>query len=144
MNIKQQIVTLLFLLMGFGFAGAQSKTEDLQIDKVFSNYWDAKNSVKVELELQDSEGYYYKSLVTEHNPEAIAFAQNCIKQDKKGAKKVKEVYAEGKLATVYLTLEPKDNFYRFILFNDNGKGKMTLVYIESENKDILKIILKKE
>ncbi|PIF02514.1 MAG: hypothetical protein CR965_00695 [Paludibacter sp.] len=130
--------------MGLGFAKAQSKTEDLQIDKVFSNFWEAKNSVKVELDFQDSEGYYYKSLVTENNPEAISFAKTCIKKDKKEAQKVKEVYAEGKLATIYLTLSTKGEFYRFILFNDNGKGKMTLVYIESENKDILKIILKKQ
>ncbi len=144
MKIKTQILTLLFIMGGFGFALAQSKTEDLHIDKVFSSYGKSKGSVKVELDLRDEENYYYKSLVTTNNLEAIDLAKACIAKDKQKAKKIKEVYAEGKPTTIYLSLKPKEAYYRFVLFNDNGKGKMTLVYIESENKEILKIILKKQ
>ncbi len=144
MNIKIQILTLLFILTGLGFAYAQSGTEDLHTDKVFTAYGKAKGSIRVELDLRDDEGYYYKSLVTENNQKAIILAKSCIEKDKKNAKRVKEVYSDGKPTTIYLSLNPKDGFYRFILFNDNGRKKMTLVYIESENKDILKIILKKQ
>ncbi len=152
MNIKLHIL-LFCILANLGVAVAQtnvnirihsdSKTGDLHIDKVFSAYGKAKGSVKVELDLRDDEDYYYKSLVTEKNPEAIAFAKKCIEKDKKSAQRIKEVYAEGKPTTIYLSLKPKDGYYRFILFNDNGLEKMTLVYIESENKDILKIILQR-
>ncbi len=144
MNLKTNIFIFLFMLSSLYFANAQSKTSDLQIDKVFATYGKAKGSLMVELESESDEAYYYRSLETNNNSQAIDFAKKCIEKDKINAKKIKEVYADGKPTTIYLTLETRDDFHRFILFNDNGRRKMTLVYIESENKDILKIILEKQ
>ncbi len=146
-NIK---ISLIILLVCIGFM-TQAQTDvwkrsdnvsvsGLEIEKVFNKYGFSEEGV--DMALTQNEKYIYRGIMIENNPEAEKFAISCIEKDKAKAKSVKEVFSGGKISTIYLKLEEKDDLHRFILFNKN-KGMVTLVYIESNNKDILKIILKK-
>jgi len=90
----------------------------------------------------------FKSITIKNNPSAADFIRKCLEKDQEGAKKVKQVVANGVLTSVYLQLPRKGQLYRLILFNETftPENKITLIYIESKNdsENILKLILKKK
>ena len=148
-SIKKYLIPLLLVIVGF--TPALKAQNDLQISRVFDQYGNKKGSVMVELTDEMLEGYdfsLFKSLTISNNPQAADFIRKCLIKDEIGAKKVKQVVANGVLTSVYLQLPRKGQLYRLILFNETFTPvqKITLIYIESKNdsEDVLKLILKKK
>jgi hypothetical protein len=139
------------LLVGFVAVPGLKAQNDLQISKVFDQYGERKGVVMVELTDEMLEGYdfsLFKSITIKNNPTAADFIRKCLQKDQVGAKKVKQVVANGVPTSIYLQLPRKGQLYRLILFNEvlNAERKITLIYIESKNdsEDVLKLILKKK
>lgn len=147
-------IKLFFALILFttfsGISDIQAQ-EDLEIKKAFDLYGEKKGVVMVELTDEMLDGYdfsLFKSLMIKDNREAADYIRKCLKKDEVGAKKVKQVVANGVPTSIYLQLPRKKELYRLILFNEtsNPEHKITLIYIESKNdsEDVLKLILKKK
>jgi hypothetical protein len=143
----------LFILLAalWGVAPGMMSQSDLQISKVFEQYGERKGAVMVELTNEALDGYdftLFKSITITNNPQAAAFIRKCLEKDQVGAKKVKQVVANGVPTSVYLQLPRKGKVFRLVLFNEafRPEHKLILIYIESENdsEDILKLILKKK
>ena len=139
------------LLVGFVAVPGLKAQNDLQISKVFDQYGERKGVVMVELADEMLDGYdfsLFKSITIKNNPTAAEFIRKCLQKDQVGAKKVKQVVANGVPTSIYLQLPRKGQLYRLILFNEvlNAERKITLIYIESKNdsEDVLKLILKKK
>jgi len=148
-SIKKHFVPILILLLAISPSLLAQK--DLQISKVFDQYGEKKGVVMVDLTNEMLDGYdfsSFKSITIKNNPSAADFIRKCLEKDQEGAKKVKQVVANGVLTSVYLQLPRKGQLYRLILFNEifNPENKITLIYIESKNdsENILKLILKKK
>jgi hypothetical protein len=148
-SIKEYLI--LTLLVGFGIMPSLRAQNDLQISKAFDLYGDKKGVVMVELTGEMLNGYdfsLFKSLTIRNNNQAADFIRKCLVKDQVGAKKVKQVVANGVPTSIYLQLPRKGQLYRLILFNEttNPEHKITLIYIESKNdsEDVLKLILKKK
>jgi len=148
-SIKKYFI--LMLLVGFVAVPGLKAQNDLQISKVFDQYGERKGVVMVELTDEMLEGYdfsLFKSITIKNNPTAADFIRKCLQKDQVGAKKVKQVVANGVPTSIYLQLPRKGQLYRLILFNEvlNAERKITLIYIESKNdsEDVLKLILKKK
>ena len=147
--LKKYVSTV--LLFGMAILSPLKAQSDLEIRKAFEQYGEKKGVVMVELSSEMLDGYdfsLFKSLTISNNPAAGDFIRKCLIKDEAGAKKVKQVVANGKPTSVYLQLPRKSDLYRLILFNETQKSenKITLIYIESKNdsEDILKLILKKK
>jgi hypothetical protein len=141
----------LFLIFSFGCIPTLFAQSDLEIRKAFEQYGEKKGVVMVELTDEALDGYdfsLFKSLTISDNPGAGDFIRKCIARDEAGAKKVKQVVANGVPTSIYLQLPRKGQVYRLILFNETRQPstKITLIYIESKNdsEDVLKLILKKK
>ncbi len=141
----------MLLIACFGLISKLQAQNDLQISKVFDQYGDQKGVVMVELSEEMLDGFdfnLFKSITISNNPSAVEFIRKCITKDELGAKKVKQVVANGVPTSIYLQLPRNGEFYRLILFNESFKPehKITLIYIESKNdsEDVLKLILKKK
>ena len=148
-SIKKYLIML--LIASFGVLPKLQAQSDLQISKVFDQYGERKGVVMVELSDEMLDGYdfsLFKSITIKNNPAAANFIRKCLLKDEQGAKKVKQVVANGVPTSIYLQLPRKGEFYRLILFNETFKPehKITLIYIESKNdsEDVLKLILKKK
>jgi hypothetical protein len=148
-SIKMYLVLILLI----GFAGIRNlqAQNDLEIKKAFDQFGDKKGVVMVELTDEMLDGYdfsLFKSLLIKDNREAADYIRKCLTKDEVGAKKVKQVVANGVPTSIYLQLPRKKELYRLILFNEttNPERKITLIYIESKNdsEDVLKLILKKK
>ena len=124
---------ILLLTVASGMARAQ---QGLQIASVFQKYGKQKGVTMVELSNEMLETYQmtlYKSLVFKDVEEALPTILNCLDADKKKAKKVKEVVADGEVNSGYYQLpQLKEDVNRFILFKIGKKGSATLIYIEGE------------
>ena len=147
--IKKYLIML--LIGGIGILPKLQAQSDLQISKVFDKYGEGKGVVMVELSNEMLDGYdfnLFKSITIKNNPAAADFIRKCLIKDEQGAKKVKQVVANGVPTSIYLQLPRKGDLYRLILFNETFKAghKITLIYIESKNdsEDVLKLILKKK
>jgi len=139
------------LLVAFGITPALKAQNDLQINRVFELYGNKQGAVMVELTDEMLEGYdfsLFKSITIQNNLPAADFIRKCLQKDQIGAKKVKQVVANGIITSVYLQLPRKGKLFRLILFNESIKPsqKITLIYIESKNdsEEVLKLILKKK
>lgn len=148
-QLKKYVCTVLLVCMAI--LSPLKAQSDLEIRKAFERYGEKKGVVMVELSSEMLDGYdfsLFKSLTISNNPAAGDFIRKCLIKDEAGAKKVKQVVANGKPTSVYLQLPRKSDLYRLILFNETQKSenKITLIYIESKNdsEDILKLILKKK
>lgn len=148
-SIKKYFI--LMLLVGLVAVPGLKAQNDLQISKVFDQYGERKGVVMVELTDEMLDGYdfsLFKSITIKNNPTAADFIRKCLQKDQVGAKKVKQVVANGVPTSIYLQLPRKGQLYRLILFNEvlNAERKITLIYIESKNdsEDVLKLILKKK
>lgn len=143
----------LILMLIIGLAGIQGllAQDGLEIKKAFDLYGNKKGSVMVELSgelLDDYDLALFKSLIVKNNPEAADFIRKSLKKDEVGAKKVKQVIANGVPTSIYMQLPQKGKYYRLVLFNDasDPEPQVTLIYIESKDnsEDVLKLILKKK
>ena len=141
---------IIALISCFAFANTLQAQEDLEISKIFEKYGEQKGVTMVELTDEMLDGYdlsFFKSITIENNSKASDFIRKCLKIDEQGARKVKQVVANGIPTSIYLQLPVKKQIFRLILFNETfkPKHKTTLIYIESKNnsEDILKLILKK-
>ena len=150
--MKQIKKCLILMLVSLWCISPHLKAQnDLQISKAFEQYGQKNGAVMVELTnevLGDYDFDLFKSLTITNNPQAAEFIRKCLAHDETGAKKVKQVIANGVPTSIYLQLPRKGKLSRLILFNDTNKleHKITLIYIESEtdSEDILKFILKKK
>ena len=147
--IKMYLV--LILLIGFAGIRNMQAQDDLEIKKAFDQFGNKKGVIMVELTDEMLDGYdfsLFKSLLIRDNREAADYIRKYLKKDEVGAKKVKQVVANGIPTSIYLQLPRKKELYRLILFNEtsNPEHKITLIYIESKNdsEDVLKLILKKK
>jgi hypothetical protein len=147
--IKMYLV--LILLVGFAGIRNMQAQDDLEIKKAFDQFGNKKGVIMVELTDEMLHGYdfsLFKSLLIRDNREAAEYIRKYLKKDEVGAKKVKQVVANGVPTSIYLQLPRKKELYRLILFNEtsNPEHKITLIYIESKNdsEDVLKLILKKK
>lgn len=139
------VIVLLFL------AFASHAQSDLEIRHAFDKYGKVKGSVLVELKGEVLKGYdfhLFRSLSISNNAEAADFIRKCLANDEVGARKVKQVVANGKPTSIYLQLPQQNNMYRLVLFNETTQptNQITLIYIESkiDSEDVLKLILKKK
>lgn len=125
-------LTVLLLTLATHVAAQQG----LQIATVFQKYGKQKGVTMVELSNEIVEAYQmtlYKSLVFKDAGEALPTILRCLEADKKKAKKVKEVVANGEIKSGYYQLpQLKEDVNRFILFKTGKKGSATLIYIEGE------------
>lgn len=143
---------LIVLLSSFAFISSTQAQSDLEINKVFEHYGTQKDVIMLEFsgEMGFPEGLdlnFFKSISISNNATAGDFIRKCLKSDEQGARKVKQVVANGIPTSIFLQLPPKNKLHRLILFNEKFKPehKITLIYIESKNnsEDVLKLILKK-
>lgn len=148
---SMKICLVLMLLIGIAGIRSIEAQSDLEIKKVFDQYGNQKGVVMVELTGEMLEGYefsLFKSMTIRDNPEAGDLIRSSLVKDEIGAKKVKQVVANGVPTSIFLQLPPKGKFHRLILFNEtsNPKHVITLIYIESksDSEDVLKLILKKK
>lgn len=124
--------------------------DDLNINRVFELYGKRKNAVMVNMSgevLRDYDFSLFRSITIKNDPEAADFVRNCLLKDEKGAKKIKQVVANGIVTSIYLQLPKKHGVNRLVLFNEKFKPKrqLVLIYIESEmdSDDMLKLLLKR-
>lgn len=131
MNKIIRITLTLILLTTSSFVMAQ---QDLRIASIFQKYGKQKGVTMVELsnELVDIyEMKLYKSLSFKDAENALPDILNCLEEDRKKAKKVKEVISEGKIQSGYYQLpQAKEDINRFILFKTGKKGSAALIYLE--------------
>lgn len=125
-------ITLAFLL--FLTSSHLMAQQDLQIASVFRKYSKHKGVTMVELsnELIDIyEMKLYKSISFKDAGSALPHILKCLEEDRKKAKKVKEVISEGQIQSGYYQLpQMKEGTNRFILFKTGKKGTATLIYLE--------------
>jgi len=125
-------ITLTVLLLTIG--GHIMAQQDLKIASIFQKYGKQKGVTMVELsnELVDIyEMKLYKSLAFKDVGNALPYIMECLEEDRKKAKKVKEVVSEGQIQSGYYQLpQAKEDINRFILFKTGKKGSATLIYLE--------------
>lgn len=127
--IRITLTTLLLTISGHVMA-----QHDLKIASVFQKYGKQKGVTMVELsnELVDIyEMKLYKSLSFKNVGNALPYILDCLEEDRKKAKKVKEVVSDAKIQSGYYQLpQVKEGVNRFILFKTEEKGSATLIYLE--------------
>lgn len=143
-----KIYYLLLLAVALTASPSLFAQKDLHIIKVFEQYGKKKGTVMVELSNEALGNYdftLFKSITIKDDPEAARFIRNCLSRDEEGAKKIKQVVANGILTSIYLQLPRKGKDNRLILFNESS-NTATLIYIETKNEseDVLKLLLKKK
>jgi hypothetical protein len=145
-----KLYLLLLLLALMAMPRSVHAQSDLQISKVFDIYGKKKGVVMVELSDEMLGSYdlsLFKSIIIRNDPAAADFIRKCIEKDQEGAKKIKQVMANGTLSTIFLQLPRKGKENRMILYNQTNAGLMlTLVYLESETNvdDLMNLLLKKK
>lgn len=142
---------VLLLLLSLCLPNQLMAQKGLSIDEAFKRYGKAKNAIMVNMSREILEEYdftFFKSLTIKNDPEAADFIRACLAKDEKGAKKIKQVVANGVVTTTYLQLAPVEGGNRLVLFNEQLKPnrQLVLIYIESEQEtdDILKPLLIKK
>ncbi len=121
----------------------------LQIASVFQKYGKQRGVTMVELsnELVDAyEMKLYKSIVFKDVESALPDILSSLEEDKKQAKKVKEVVVGGQIQSGYYQLpQLKEHINRFILFRVGKKGSASLIYLEGEleSDDLVTLLLMK-
>lgn len=115
---------------------------DLHINKVFEIYGHSKGCKMVEMHDTRLKGYnirIYKSLIYKKNAPAV---ETYLKEDRRRAKKIREVMDNGRIASGYYMMPPNnDGTNRYILFSNTDNGGGAVIYIEGwlSPDDIMKI-----
>jgi hypothetical protein len=130
------LIPFFIFLMSAARTDAGEMSGELKIQRVFDRYGKKHNVTMVELSNEMLETYnmkHYKSISIKNDAEALKFIRACLEQDQKGARKIKEITDDGGVISAYYQLKTtKEELNRFILFNVNLKGIITLVYIEGD------------
>lgn len=107
----------------------------LNIDRIFATYGHSKGCKMVEMHDTKMRGYplrTYKSLVYKHIGNEV---DKALAEDKRKAKKIREVVDNGTVVSGYYQMPSKDGkTNRYILFSKGPKGSGTLIYIEGALK----------
>jgi hypothetical protein len=148
--IRKKITLLLLASFWFATTAAFAQN-DLHIGKVFDLYGKKKGVVMVDLSGELLDQYRltrFRSITIKDDPEAAEYARKCLERDQVGAKKIKEVVANGVPTSIYLQLPRLGQDNRLILYHESRSGglRITLIYIESndDTEAILKLLLKKK
>jgi len=129
-------------LLSLVAAVAATAQEGLGVDKIFRDYGHAKGCKMVEMHNAKLRGYamrVYKSITCRTLPNPV---DECLKEDRKSAKKVREVVEDGKITSGYYLMPPLEKgINRYILFSRTGKGGGAVIYIEGNLSpdDIMKL-----
>jgi len=128
--MKHIILTLLIAIAGTLAACAQSA---LAIDKAFADYGHSRHCKMVEMHNATLRGYKlttYKSLTYKTIGKQI---EPLLAEDKKQAKKIREVVDQGVVKSGYYQMSPADNGdNRYILFSKGAKDSGTIIYIKGK------------
>ena len=112
-------------------ASIMSAQDDLQVSNVFQLYGHDKGCKMVELHHGTFKGYQldvYKSLIYKKIGNNV---ENYLKQDRKNAKKVREIIEDGQVTSGYYLMRPiKAGTNRYILFKKGENQSGTVIYIE--------------
>ena len=112
-------------------ASIMSAQDDLQVSNVFQLYGHDKGCKMVELHHGTFKGYQldvYKSLIYKKIGNNV---ENYLKQDRKNAKKVREIVEDGQVTSGYYLMKPiKSGINRYILFKKGENQSGTVIYIE--------------
>lgn len=112
-------------------ASIMSAQDDLQVSNVFQLYGHDKGCKMVELHHGTFKGYQldvYKSLIYKKIGNNV---ENYLKQDRKNAKKVREIVEDGQVTSGYYLMKPvKAGTNRYILFKKGENQSGTVIYIE--------------
>ena len=112
-------------------ASVMSAQDDLQVSNVFQLYGHDKGCKMVELHHGTFKGYQldvYKSLIYKKIGNNV---ENYLKQDRKNAKKVREIVEDGQVTSGYYLMKPmKAGTNRYILFKKGENQSGTVIYIE--------------
>lgn len=128
--MKHIILTLLIAIAGTLATCAQSR---LAIDKVFADYGHSRHCKMVEMHNTTLRGYKletYKSLTYKVIGKEI---EPLLAEDKKQAKKIREVVDQGVVKSGYYQMTPADNGdNRYILFSKGARDSGTIIYIKGK------------
>lgn len=126
--------------------------DGLRIAEVFQHYAKHSGATMVQLSadvLRANDMTFYKSL-SFHPPQngsyGFSWVIECIDQDKRRAKKIKETILDGGLESGYYQLpQVKRGINRFILYKKGDKRKATLIYIEGplNSADLVSLLFSK-
>ena len=141
--MRKRIVLILLTVLGLlvlhpttGWA-----QQGLSVNRVFEQYGHAKGFKMVEMNNAKLRGYQlhvYKSLVFKKGNDQI---DGCLAQDRKRARKIREVVQDGKVTSGYYMMPPQNGYNRYIRFSKNGRGGGAVIFIEGHlsPEDILKL-----
>jgi hypothetical protein len=127
-NIGIKIAMITMMIFSASVMRAQ---DDLQVSNIFQLYGHDKGCKMVELHHGTFKGFQldvYKSLIYKENGNNV---ENYLRQDKKNAKKVREIVEDGQVTSGYYLMKPiKSGINRYILFKKGDNQSGTVVYIE--------------
>jgi len=127
-NIGIKIAMITMMIFSASVMRAQ---DDLQVSNIFQLYGHDKGCKMVELHHGTFKGFQldvYKSLIYKENGNNV---ENYLRQDKKNAKKVREIVEDGQVTSGYYLMKPiKSGINRYILFKKGDNQSGTIVYIE--------------
>jgi len=128
---KNMIIRMIMISMMMFSASIMSAQDDLQVSNVFQLYGHDKGCKMVELHHGTFKGYQldvYKSLIYKKIGNNV---ENYLKQDRKNAKKVREIIEDGQVTSGYYLMRPiKAGTNRYILFKKGENQSGTVIYIE--------------
>ena len=128
---KNMIIRMIMISMMMFSASVMSAQDDLQVSNVFQLYGHDKGCKMVELHHGTFKGYQldvYKSLIYKKIGNNV---ENYLKQDRKNAKKVREIVEDGQVTSGYYLMKPvKAGTNRYILFKKGENQSGTVIYIE--------------
>ncbi len=128
---KNMIIRMIMISMMMFSASIMSAQDDLQVSNVFQLYGHDKGCKMVELHHGTFKGYQldvYKSLIYKKIGNNV---ENYLKQDRKNAKKVREIVEDGQVTSGYYLMKPiKSGINRYILFKKGENQSGTVIYIE--------------
>ena len=128
---KNMIIRMVIITMMMFSASIMSAQDDLQVSNVFQLYGHDKGCKMVELHHGTFKGYQldvYKSLIYKKIGNNV---ETYLKQDRKNAKKVREIVEDGQITSGYYLMKPiKSGINRYILFKKGENQSGTVIYIE--------------
>lgn len=128
---NNMIIRIIMVTMMMFSASIMSAQDDLQVSNIFQLYGHDKGCKMVELHHGTFKGYQldiYKSLIYKNIGNNV---ENYLKQDRKNAKKVREIIEDGQVTSGYYLMRPiKSGTNRYILFKKGENQSGTVIYIE--------------
>ena len=106
--------------------------DGLAVNGVFQQYGHSKGCKMVVMQNTKLRGYrlaIYKSLT--YNNKYAANINDILKNDRRAAKKIREVVDNGRITSGYYMMAPLPSGHnRYILFSNTDRGKGAVIYIE--------------